>query len=123
MNRPTDFRVRAQALDPEASFIVQAPAGSGKTELLIRRYLRLLSRVSEPEEVIAITFTRKAASEMRTRVLQALDLAGGPRPDGGYESELWDIASEAAAGNDRKGWRLERYRELYERQLSCMGRS
>ena len=67
-----DQAERAIATDISRSVIVQAPAGSGKTTLLVERYLKLLASAGQPEEILAITFTRKAAGEMRLRVVRAL---------------------------------------------------
>ncbi len=105
-----DAAARRAAIDPHRSFIVQAPAGSGKTSLLTLRFLRLLATVSAPEEIVAVTFTRKAASEMRHRILGALAAASGPlaadaRP---HERELHALAAAALARSRRQGWDLER---------------
>ena len=101
-----DWEQRLRALDPTRSFIVQAPAGSGKTELLIRRYLTLLARVDRPEAVVAITFTRKAAAEMRHRIIAALQRAAGPQPSTPHEKHTWQLARDALDRNNRLNWRL-----------------
>ena len=103
----SDAAVRRRALDPAASFIVQAPAGSGKTELLIQRYLVLLSRVDSPEAVVAITFTKKAAGEMRARVLDALKKAdAGHEPQSPHEAETLKLAQAALVRDAAQTWRL-----------------
>ena len=102
----TDAKQRAEALDPSRSFIVQAPAGSGKTELLTQRYLQLLARVEHPEEIAAITFTRKAAAEMRNRVLAAIDRAAQPKPEQAHEQQTWQLANAVAQRDAAQGWHL-----------------
>ena len=70
--QPSDHQVRKKALG-QGSFIVQAPAGSGKTSLLVKRFLNRLLEVKSPKEVLALTFTNKAAAEMAQRLKEALE--------------------------------------------------
>lgn len=101
---PADAKVRERALDPAHSFIVDAPAGSGKTTLLTQRFLRLLSTVEQPEAIVAVTFTRKAAEEMRGRVLGALAAVRNSAATLDPVTLRW--AAEALAASDARGWRL-----------------
>ena len=83
----SDHSARQQALDTQASYIVSAPAGSGKTGLITQRVLGLLCQVENPEEILCITFTRKAASEMKGRIHKALLAAAEkPRPSEDFKA-------------------------------------
>jgi len=104
--RPADFEQRLQALDPTLSFLCEAPAGSGKTELLTQRFLTLLGGVNRPEELLAITFTRKATAEMRERIIGALRTGRGPEPETENQRITWRAARNALAANDKHGWDL-----------------
>lgn len=104
MQKPPDSAARERALDPSHSFIVQAPAGSGKTELLARRYLTLLAHVDAPEKVLAITFTKKAAAEMRGRIAGALRDAAQNTAE--QKTELQKLAANALANDARHGWNV-----------------
>lgn len=102
-----DAHERQRALDPTQSFIVQAPAGSGKTELLSQRFLVLLSCVKQPEEILAITFTKKSAAEMRARIIKALKNAfHQPEPKSEHEKQTWLLAKQALERNFSLGWNL-----------------
>jgi len=102
-----DANAREQALDLTRSFIVQAPAGSGKTELLIQRYLGLLGVVQFPEQILAVTFTRKAAGEMKSRIITALHRAENlTPPESDHERKTWQLAKTALAQNSKENWSL-----------------
>ena len=109
MNRPFDWKEREQGRDPSHSYIVQAPAGSGKTELLTQRMLGLLAGVENPEEVVAITFTRKAAAEMSHRLvrqLQAAAKADDDKPLADHEKISRELALLVLQQDQAQGWNL-----------------
>lgn len=104
---PPDREVRQKALDPSRSFAVAAPAGSGKTGLLTQRLLRLLALCDAPEEILAITFTRKAAGEMQDRVMQALWRAEHqPAPTNPHARFTWELARAVLERNKILNWQL-----------------
>lgn len=86
---------------------MQAPAGSGKTELLTQRFLRLLNRVTAPEQVVALTFTRKAASEMQERILLALQAAeNNTSPKSPHQRLTLEYAHQALQRDRQYDWQL-----------------
>ncbi len=101
-----DQAVRDRAIGITESFIVQAPAGAGKTSLLTQRILNLLTIVENPEEIIAVTFTRKAAAEMRQRLLDALHKAKLKEPEVAYEKRSWRLAQKVLQRDQELNWQL-----------------
>ena len=102
-----DADSRAQAIDPRRSFLIEAPAGAGKTELLTQRFLALLAQVQEPEEVVALTFTNKAAAEMRERILGSLQRsARGETPAEPHRQTTFRLGLQVMAQDRARGWGL-----------------
>src|SRR3954452_631510 len=104
---PVDIAEREAAIQTDRSFIVKAPAGSGKTGLLVQRILALLGREERPESVVALTFTIKAGDEMRERVVRALrEAEEGKAVSGAYETKPRELAGLALANDRVSGWNL-----------------
>jgi ATP-dependent helicase/nuclease subunit A len=106
--------INATALDPARSVVVEACAGSGKTWLLVSRIVRLLLAGARPGEIVAITFTRKAAQEMAARLREwLLQLATGS------DDEVRNLLVERSLAADACEALLPRARALYESLLTA----
>ena len=104
-----DGAAREQAIAARGSVLVQAPAGSGKTTLLAQRYLRLLASVDAPERILALTFTRRAAQEMRERVIHALQAATLAHRPAHCNQCTWALAAAAKRHMDALQIDIERH--------------
>lgn len=104
---PHDAHIRALSIDPTRSVALLAPAGSGKTTQLLYRFLACLTVVQRPEEILAITFTNKAAGEIVERVADALALAAsGVEPVEPHEKPLYMLARLVQERDALLGWNL-----------------
>jgi ATP-dependent helicase/nuclease subunit A len=72
MSATFDAAARIRAVDPSRNVVLEASAGTGKTRVLVDRYVNLLLAGVDPDHILAITFTRKAAAEMRQRIVERL---------------------------------------------------
>ena len=119
-----DAAVRRLALDVARSWIVEAPAGSGKTGLLLQRYLALLAseEVSSFEEVLAITFTRAATEEIRGRLMDELRAVAADIPvQGEYATTTRALARVVLERDRALGWGLlEDPRRLRVRTIDAL---
>ena len=102
-----DAEARSRALDITRSFIVEAPAGSGKTGLMLQRFLKLLATVDQPSQVLAITFTRKATAELRERILVQLQSAANDAPmKNDFVAETRALARAVLSRDREREWNL-----------------
>ena len=92
-----DEAARAFAVDPRQNVVLEASAGTGKTSVLVSRYVNLVKAGVEPANILAITFTRKAAAEMRERIVAQLrDAAARSQADKARWNDLRDRLGEIA---------------------------
>src|SRR5688572_20219856 len=92
-----DEAARTFAVDPGNHVVLEASAGTGKTSVLVERYINLLKAGVEPANILAMTFTRKASAEMRERIVRSLrDAAARSEFDRARWSELRDRLGDIA---------------------------
>lgn len=107
----SDAPIRTACLDTTSSFIVSAPAGSGKTTLLINRFLACLGQVDDIKHIMAMTFTRKAAIEMRLRLSAAITAAHKPSQNpaaiSAADQTTHQLAMRAIKRHEHLAWSLE----------------
>jgi len=114
MSEDRRHELTARALDPAASAVIEACAGSGKTWMLVSRIVRLLLAGASPSQILAITFTRKAAQEMATRLREWLEkLATAP------DDAVRRLLRDRAVAEGEVEALLPKARQLYERYLTA----
>ena len=97
MSETSDAAARLHAVDPARNIVLEASAGTGKTRVLVERYVNLLRAGVDPDHILAITFTRKAAAEMRERIIDRLrEAARLSQFDAGRWRELKERLGEIA---------------------------
>ncbi len=104
-----DQKQRDQALNIDDSFIVQAPAGSGKTELITQRYLKLLGSAEEPENILVMTFTNRAVDELKLRIVSALSQVKMEPPLESHKLITYNLALQVLRQSKKRDWDLLRH--------------
>ena len=113
---PEADRNQSRASDPSASAWVSANAGTGKTEVLVRRSLRLLLAGSRPESILCLTYTKTAAAEMQNRLLDRLVALGDH-----FARQVATKTSRRCCGARPTRAKLRTARRLFARALEAKG--
>src|SRR5687768_3868356 len=106
-----DRDARERSVDPRYNVALEASAGTGKTRVLVDRYVNLLRAGIDPSNILAITFTRKAASEMRDRIMDTLKVGSRRDPT----SQQWPVGPRARTDTARGDIAPALWRELRDR--------
>lgn len=107
MKIPKDINARIESINTNKSMLIVADAGCGKTEQMARRYLALLANRKNPEGILSITFTKKAASEMRERIHKYLKMGcSDAMPTQAHLIETWELAKKAIEADSVNKWEI-----------------
>ena len=108
-------RRQVLASKPDASTWLMANAGSGKTRVLTDRVARLLLQDVEPQQILCLTYTKSAASEMQNRLFKTLG-EWAMKPDAALRQALADLGEEQMDSGH-----LARARRLFARAIEAPG--
>lgn len=116
MTNANAFLRQIQASDPSATTWLSANAGSGKTRVLTDRVARLLLGGVQPQQILCLTYTKAAATEMQNRLFRRLG-EWAMKPDAALQQALQDLGDEGRHAHDA----LKKARRLFARAIETPG--
>ena len=108
-------QAQREAANPSGSRLAAANAGSGKTRVLVSRVSRILLKGADPADILCLTYTRAAASEMQQRLFATLG-KWSVLPSEALREELTELFGHPPE-NERPAVALDTARELFAKAL------